>query len=123
MPEEGVREELPIAFPVASHHQCAVNADLLSLSCPSFLSVFPLSLSYGRNASLGKSLCDGEHAEDDKAPFTSCYEEAVNSEVLASLREVCAGQSSCSQQVPTVLLQSGCDGMRRELRLEFTCGQ
>ena len=113
----------PTAFPVSSHHRCAVNADTLELSCPTFLSVFPLSLTYGRNVSLQKTLCDGEHADDDKAPFKSCYDEDVNRERLASLRAVCAGQSSCSQEVPTVLLDPSCDGLRREMRLEYTCGQ
>ena len=118
-----MREYHPTAFPVASHHQCAVNADLLSLSCPTFLSVFPLSLSYGRNASLKKTLCDGAHGDDDKAPLESCYDETVNREMLASVRSVCAGQSVCSHQVQTEVLQPACDGLRRELRLEFTCGQ
>ena len=118
-----MREHHPTAFPVSSQHHCAVNADLLTVSCPTFLSVYPLSLSYGRNASLAKTLCDGEHADDDKAPFKSCYDEEVNREMLASLRSACTGQSHCSQEVPTVVLHPTCDGLRREMRLEIICGE
>ena len=118
-----MREHHPTAFPVPSHQGCAVNADLLTLSCPSFLSVYPLSLTYGRNASLKKTLCDGEHANDDKAPFQSCYDETVNRARLASLRSECSGLSSCSQEVPTVVLDPTCDGLRREMRVEHICGQ
>ena len=63
MPEEGEKLYHPTAFPVDSEEQCQVNGEVLSLSCNTFLNVYPTGLTYGRNATLKKDLCDGQHVK------------------------------------------------------------
>ena len=123
VPLEGERLYHPTSFPVTSLSQCAVNGDLTTLSCHSFLNVYPTRLTYGRNATLKKDLCDGLHAKDDKAPFRNCFDENISRQRLSSLRSDCTGLSSCSQEVPTIVLDPVCDGLRREQRVEYICGE
>ena len=95
----------------------------IALSCHTFLNVYPTRLTYGRNATLKKDLCDGLHAKDDKAPFRNCFDENISRQRLSSLRSDCTGLSSCSQEVPTIVLDPVCDGLRREQRVEYICGE
>ena len=89
----------------------------------SFLNIFVNSVTYGRNSTLGKDLCDGEKAKDSKAPAMNCYKDDQNAVILTSLQTACHHHYNCSVSIPTVPLDPVCDGMRREARVEYICGK
>ena len=68
---------------------CALNSEEIELKCHTFLSVYIKSVTYGRNSTLGKELCDGEKPRDKKAPALSCYDENFNLNLLSDLDNVC----------------------------------
>ena len=102
---------------------CAINSEDLEIKCHSFLSVFIESFSYGRNATKGKELCDGEKKRDSKAPAMNCFNETFEMEVVVELENICHGEYQCTYNIPTVPLDPICDGMKREARIEFSCGR
>ena len=102
---------------------CALNSEEIELQCHTFLSVYIKSVTYGRNSTLGKELCDGEKPKDSKAPALSCYDEDFNWSLLSDLDTLCLGRFNCSYLIPTVPLDPVCDGISRELRVEYLCGE
>ena len=121
-PAGGEREHLPLGSPVETQEQCFLNGASAELSCPSFLNIYPTKVSYGRAAAEKKELCGGEQPPDSKAAPLDCYEEKVNQELLSSARDLCRGQFNCSQEVPTIILSPACDGLKREYKIEYVCG-
>ena len=119
-PEEGVKEFLPIAIPQDTVKNCLMDAEQLTLKCHSFMNIFIKNLTYGRDRLAQKLLCDGEK-KDNFAPVDSCFEDDVHQNLTELLRQQCHGHFECSLPVPTYVL-TGCDGMRRELKLEHLCG-
>ena len=71
----------------------------------------------------GTVLCDGDKPKDAFAPSQDCYDDNVNTELLGSLREECRGRYDCVSTVPNLALTSECDGKRREIRVQYSCGQ
>ena len=71
----------------------------------------------------GTVLCDGDKPKDAFAPSQDCYDDSVNTELLGTLRAECRGQYDCVTTVPTLALTSECDGKRREIRVQYSCGQ
>ena len=102
---------------------CAINSEDVEIKCHSFLSVFIEGFSYGRNATKGKELCDGEKKRDSKAPAMNCFNETFEMEVVVELENICHGEYQCTYNIPTVPLDPICDGMKREARVEFSCGK
>ena len=121
VPEEGVREYLPIPIPQVTEKQCVLDGDDLNLKCPFFLQIYVKNLTYGRDRLTEKNLCDGEQ-KDNFAPDNSCYDDNVHHSITTLLRHNCNGQYECSQTIPTEVL-TGCDGMRRELKVEHICSK
>ena len=68
-------------------------------------------------------MCDGEKKKDSKAPAMNCFNETFEAEVVEELEDLCHGGYSCSYSIPTVPLDPICDGMKREARIEFSCGK
>ena len=121
--EEGVREYHPIPIPVDVEEECGLDSEELPLKCHSFLSIYIYNVTYGRGP--GKELCDGDKPQDSFKPTgdKSCYDEAKDTEVSIELKSECHGQFECTYTIPTLILDSACEGMRRELRLEYICGK
>ena len=121
--EEGVKDYLPIPIGLEPEKLCALDSEDLTIHCPSFLKIFVNSVTYGRNSTLGKDLCDGEKAKDSKAPAMNCYKDDQNADLLTTLQSACHHHYNCSVSIPTVPLDPVCDGMRREARVEYICGK
>ena len=122
-PEEGKRDFFPKAIGLEPHKLCAINSEDVEIKCHSFLSIFIENFSYGRNATNGKELCDGEKKKDSKAPAMNCFNETFEMEVITELEDLCHGEFQCTYTIPTVPLDPICDGMKREARIEFSCGK
>ena len=118
-----MKEYLPIAIGLQPEKMCALNSEEIELRCHTFLSIYIKSVTYGRNSTLGKELCDGEKPKDSKAPALSCYDEDFNWSLLSDLDTLCLGHFNCSYLIPTVPLDPVCDGISRELRVEYLCGE
>ena len=121
-PGEGKKDFYPKAIGLEPHKLCAVNSEDVEIKCHSFLSIFIQRFSYGRNSTKGKELCDGEKTRDSKAPVMNCYNETFETGVVAELKSLCHGDFTCSYNIPTVPLDPICDGLKREARIEFSCG-
>ena len=118
-----MREYRPIAIGQEPERMCALNSEEIELRCHTFLSVYLQRVTYGRNSSTGKELCDGEKPKDKKAPALNCYDEDFNLNLLTELDYLCLGQFNCSFTIPTVPLDPVCDGLSREVRIEYLCGK
>ena len=121
--EEGVKEYMPIPIPMAPLKMCALDSEDVTIQCPTFLKIFVNSVTYGRNSTLGKELCDGEKPKDNKSPAMSCFNEDQNAQILSDLQGACHHNFNCSYSVLTVPLDPVCDGLRRETRIEYICGK
>ena len=133
------RDVIPLPITVDSYKACSINDDTLLLRCHSFLSVFVTNVTYGRTASKvhqlvkhnllqlvtlqGTELCDGDKPKDAFAPSQDCYDDSINKQLLETGRSECLGQYDCVTSVPTLPLTSECDGKRREMRVEYSCGE
>ena len=102
---------------------CALNAEVLSLYCHSFLRIYIYNVIYGRGP--GKELCDGDKPQDSFEPAgdKSCYNEDLDTEISLGLKTECHGKFECTYTIPTLVMDDACGGMRRELRLEYICGK
>ena len=102
---------------------CAIEDEILELTCHTFLTVYIQRASFGRSFANGKTLCDGDKGEDSKSVDVGqkCLEQAV---VTAKARKACRGQSSCSIPVTTNMaaLEYDCKDLKRELRTDHICG-
>ena len=123
VPEEGIQEYLPIPIPIESEKICALNDETVMLLCPTFLNVFINIVVYGRHK--GKDLCNGEKPKDSFKPSgdVSCFNESISKEVALEFMTACHGGFNCSHEVPTLVLEPACDGMKREMTLEYNCGE
>ena len=121
--EEGKKEYHPIPIPVDVVEECGLDSEEISLTCPSFLNIYIKNVVYGRGP--GKELCDGDKPDDTSKPAgdKSCYNINKDIKVSNGLKTECHGKFSCSYTIPTLLLNVRCDGMRRELRLQYICGK
>ena len=122
-PEEGVQEYLPIPIPIEPEKLCALNDEVVNLVCPTFLNVLIHKVVYGRNE--GKELCDGEKPKDNFQPAggASCFDDSKSEEVAIEFMNACHGSYNCSHTVPTLVLATACDGMRREVKIEHLCSK
>ena len=123
MPEEGKKEFFPKAIGLKPHNLCAINSEDVEIKCHSFLSIFIESFTYGRNSTKGKELCDGDKPRDSKAPAMNCYNETFEMEIIEDMKANCLGGFQCTYNIPTVPLDPVCDGLKREARIEFSCGK
>ena len=89
---------------------------------PYLSALFVTSVTYGRNSSLGKELCDGEKPKDNKSPALNCYKDDQNALMLSELQSACHHNFNCTYSILTVPLDPVCDGLRRETRIEYICG-
>lgn len=121
-PTEGVREHLPLGFPVDKSDACFLNGEEMLLSCNTFLNIYPTKVTYGRSAGNRKELCGGDSPDDTRAPPMDCYDLDINQQLLNSSRDACRGHFNCSQEVPTLILDPACDGMKREFKIQYMCG-
>ena len=94
----------------------------MTVSCDSFLNIYPTRVSYGRSAESKREVCGGARPDDSRAPAVDCYDETINLQLLNSSRDICRGEFNCSLQVPTLILSPACDGMKREYKIEYICG-
>ena len=53
----------------------------------------------------------------------NCYNETFEMEVVGDLMSLCHGEFSCTYNILTVPLDPICDGLKREARIEFSCGK
>ena len=60
---------------------------------------------------------------DIKAPSSDCFDETVNLYIKNQLSQECHGNFACSYELPTILLDPVCDGMKREANIEHICGK
>ena len=106
------------------HRECGLDSEAVTLSCPSFLSIYITQISYGRDSSTKRELCGGYKPSDSKSLGSgTCYNEAFNSQLLADMAFECHGTFNCTFIVPTVPLSTDCDGLRREVKINHTCGK
>ena len=102
---------------------CITDSEDIILTCNSFLSVYVTYVTYGRNSSTAKVLCDGDKSPDLKSLGSgTCYDDDFNAHLLYNLAYECHGLYNCTYYVPTVPLTPNCDGLRREVRVEHICG-
>ena len=119
--DDGVREYVPIPIPPTPEITCALSSEDVELVCPSFLKMYITKLTYGRDASSEKVLCDGDKPNDLQKPHSDCFNETFNTELRDEIALECHGGYSCSVNIPTVPLNPACDGMKRETRIEHIC--
>ena len=102
---------------------CAIEDEILELTCHTFLNVYIQRASFGRSFVNGKTLCDGDKGEDSKSVDIgqNCLEQAV---ISTKARKACRGQSSCSIPVTAkmAVLEYNCKDLKRELRTDYICG-
>ena len=122
-PDEGIQEYLPIPIPIDPEEMCGLDDEDITLTCPTFLTVFIKDVVYGRNA--GKELCDGEKPKDSFQPTgdVSCFDDSKSETVAQELKHECHGQFNCTYTVPTLQIGNACSGMRREVRVQTLCGK
>ena len=102
--------------------ECGLDSEEIQLKCHSFLNIYIYNVTYGRGP--GKELCDGSKPQDSFQPTgdKNCYDETKDAEISIELKKECHGKFECAYSIPTKVLDDACDGMRRELRLEYICG-
>ena len=123
-PNEGVQEHLPIPIGLEPQQNCVLDSEQVILTCPSFLRTYITEISYGRDSSTGRELCAGEKPDDAKPlSFGTCYDEDFNNQLLLDMAYECHGMFNCTFTVPTVPLSLACDGLRREVKINHTCGK
>ena len=122
-PEEGVQEYLPIPIPIEPEELCDLNDEDITLTCPTFLTIFINKVTYGRNP--GKDLCDGDKPKDTFKPAgdVSCFDDSKSEIVANALKSECHGEYTCTYTVPTLQIGEACSGMRREVKVETLCGK
>ena len=123
IPTEGKREIISIPIPVEQYESCSLNEEDIFLGCNSFLEIFITDVTYGRNASSGYKLCNGDKADDILAPADDCFDDLVNEDVLENFRNECHSHHFCSPVVPSVTLSSECEGKRKEAQTKYICGK
>ena len=80
-------------------------------------------VSYGRDSSTGREVCGGDKPNDFKSLGSgTCYDEAYNSQLLEEIASECHGTFNCTYYIPTTPLTQDCDGLRREVKINHTCG-
>ena len=104
----------------------------MKIKCHSFLSVYLKTITYGRNYTNEKKLCDGEKPDDSKGVDSEtdyCLRSRKN---WTKLKNLCHGESSCMIPVsadmdatwkPEKQFGTACNGLKRELRVEHICGE
>ena len=123
-PDEGVREHLPLAIPVEPIKECYLDSEVATLTCHSFLNVYVTKVSYGRNSETGAVLCDGDKPNDfSSLGQGTCYNDTYNTYLKDQMGFNCHGTFNCTYQIPTVPLTTDCDGLRRETKIEYICGE
>ena len=122
VPQDGVKEHVPLPIEIPQNKLCALDAETATLSCHSFLRVYVTSASYGRNSSSGSNLCDGEKS-DKSLGAGSCYNDEYNQQLLREITLDCHGKFNCTFKVPTLPLTEDCDTLKREFRVEYMCGE
>ena len=102
---------------------CALDSEEVTLTCHSFLSIYVTKVSYGRDSSTGREVCGGDKPNDFKSLGSgTCYDEAYNSQLLEEIASECHGTFNCTYYIPTTPLTQDCDGLRREVKINHTCG-
>jgi hypothetical protein len=116
---EGARKYLPLAIPLEPEKKCYLNEEQAELKCSSFLIIYIRTLSYGRSFSSAKELCDGEKLDDTAAPEKDCFDE--EGKVMTIVKASCHGTATCDNKIPSLPLDASCNGLKRELRMEYVC--
>lgn len=117
---------VPAVFPVKETSSCIVagaristvaGPSLLTLTCPSFLSVYITAATYGRER--GKDQLCG--VEKDRPPADDC----LSTEVLERLRQQCLGLANCTITATEGMVDLGdtCTRQKKELKTNHTCGE
>ena len=87
VPQDGVKEHVPLPIEIPPNKLCALDAETVTLSCHSFLRVYITSVTYGRNSSSGGSLCDGEKS-DKSLGQGSCYNDEYNKQLQNTYQQI-----------------------------------
>ena len=120
---EGIKEYNPLPIPMTPEKICTIDSENVDLKCPSFLDIYITKIVYGRNQSTGKVICDGEKPNDFQQPNGDCFDETYNNQLRLEMAEACHGIHNCNYTIPTVPLTSVCDGLKREVKIEYICGR
>jgi hypothetical protein len=117
-----VREYVPRVFELEPTRTCAVDGDVMKFRCHSFLRIYVQAASFGRSALNFKKMCDGNKKADSNEPSQDCLSQ---SRALEKMRDQCHGRSSCQQAITPdfTTLDSSCDGLKREARVDHICGR
>ena len=123
-PADGVQEHLPIPIGLEPYNQCAVSEDEMSITCSSFLSIYITEVSYGRDSATKREMCGGDSPSDFQSLGSgTCYDDAYNSQLQGEIASECHGTYNCTFHVPTTPLTEDCDGLKREIKVNYTCGE
>ena len=122
IPFEGQREFVPKVFELEPNRTCGVDEETMDYKCHTFMRVYIQAASFGRSAMNFKKMCDGDKKADSNEPPQDCLDTGT---ILRTARDTCHGQTSCSLYIPPNLatLDSACDGLRREARIDSICGR
>ena len=123
VPDEGVAEYLPIPIPMDRNTMCTLDSEDVMLTCHSFLRIYITGVTYGRDSATGKELCDGEKPNGKSLGSGTCYNETHNEKLKNDFAFECHNSYNCTFYVGTVPLTPDCDGLRREVRTEYICGE
>ena len=126
VPLDGQLTVVPAVLPVKETTSCVVagarvstvaGPSLLSLTCPSFLSVYITTATYGREKGEDQ-LCSGEK---DRPPAEDC----LSTEVVDRLRQQCLGLDNCTLTATEGMVDLGdtCTRQKKELKTNHTCGE
>ena len=104
----------------------------MKIKCHSFLNVYLKTITYGRNYTNEKKLCNGESPDDSKGVASDtdyCLRSRRN---WKALKNLCHGDSLCLIPVAADMdstwqskyqFGAACNGLKRELRVEHICGK
>ena len=132
VPEEGIRDFEPKIFEQEIDNSCNIEGENIKIQCHSFLSVYLKTISYGRNYTNEKKLCDGEKPDDSKGVDSEsdyCLRTLKN---WRKWKNLCHGESSClipvtadqdSNWASQHHFDAACNGLKKEMRVEHICGE
>ena len=118
---DGKRDWIPKVFEVENSSACTEAGKFLNLKCHSFYNIYVTAGTFGRLVNNKKKICNGDEQDDSQEPSSNCTDSQA---ILSHARDSCHGRSSCSVAVPPdfIDLHPDCDGLKREVNVEYVCG-
>ena len=114
--QDGIREITPKIFDMPLLEECAVDGTDLNIKCPSFLSIYVKSATYGREFAV-KKICDGTKNGN---PEVTCLDSGVVDKIGPKSRGLWNATAAVNPLLAT--LDPKCASLKKELKVQYLCG-